>query len=64
MKFWKKKICEYLGHTWHYNFPSIPNKRICSSCKKREKLDLHSLEWNQTFDDKRTNEELINKWFN
>ena len=50
-------------HNWLYNFPSIPNKRICDKCEKREKLNLRTLEWNGTFEDERTNKELINKWF-
>ena len=51
------------NHDWRYNFPSIPNKRICSECFTKEKLDLHTLEWSDSFDDKRTNKELIDSWF-
>lgn len=56
------KDTEIHFHEWKYNFPSIPNKRICTTCPKKEKMNLKSLEWNETFEDKRTDEELRNQW--
>lgn len=47
---------------WRYNFPSIPNKRICKKCKTREALNLVTLEWTNVFFDSRSDDELINKW--
>ena len=37
MKFWKwiftlRKDCAVVGHKWRYNFPALPNKRICERC--------------------------------
>jgi hypothetical protein len=55
-------ICYILGHKWKYNFPSIPNKRVCKRCKKREGLNGYNLEWSETFIDNRTDDELIKKW--
>ena len=53
------------GHKWKYNFPTLPNKRICSRCKEKETLDLKSLEWGSpSFQDERSDNELIKKWFN
>ena len=42
----------------------MANKRINSITKERQRLDLKTLEWDDTFDDERTDEELIEKWFN
>lgn len=58
------KKCEDLSHNWYYNFPSIPNKRICSLCKKRESLNLRTLKWDGIFKDSRSDSELVSKWFN
>ena len=57
--------CLLFGHDWRFNFPSIPNKRICTGCKRKEKLDLKTLKWKKsTFNgEKRKDDELINKWF-
>lgn len=56
--------CEkLLGHNWKYNFPSMPNKRICKWCGKREQLNLITLKWFDGFKDDRSNDELIGKWF-
>ena len=54
---------KHLSHRWKYNFPSMPNKRICENCQRKEKLNLHTLEWTDYFTDKRTNLELIKDWF-
>lgn len=57
--------CEVLDHDWRYNFPSIPNKAICKRCKSKIKLDLHLLVWNEVNEfegEKRTDDELIEKW--
>ena len=52
------------SHDWKYNFPSLPNKRICVKCKVKHKLDLVELEWYETSfkTDGRTDEELIKAW--
>jgi hypothetical protein len=56
--------CEMFGHDWRYNFPSLPNKRICAICKKRETFDGYRLDWlDVPFQDSRSEEELINGWF-
>ena len=60
-----KIICNIFGHDWRYNFPAIPNKRICKRCKEKEMLNLLTLGWNivTSFDkETRTDEELIKKW--
>lgn len=57
-----KIFCKIIGHSWRYNFPTMPNKRICVRCKIREKLNLRTLQWTDTFEDTRTDQELINKW--
>ena len=69
----KKLVCRLFGHRWRYNFPSQPNKAICKRCHRRERmifneqlcgsLNLLGEEWVEGFDDKRTDKELINKWF-
>lgn len=51
-----------MDHDWLYNFPSIPDKRICERCKKRESMTFKTLEWDSTFNDPRSDEELINRW--
>ena len=58
-------MCRIFGHKWKYNFPSLPNKAICTRCKAKEKLDLYTLEWEsiKTFEgEKRTDEELCRAW--
>jgi hypothetical protein len=58
-------ICRVFGHKWRYNFPSLPNKAICARCKAKEKLDLHTLEWESVkiFEgEKRTDRELCRVW--
>ncbi len=52
------------NHEWRYNFPSIPNKRICTKCKVKHKLDLEELEWYETSfkTEGRSDEELIKDW--
>lgn len=59
--------CNFFGHKWKYNFPiyNMPNKAICSKCFAKSKLNLRTLEWEDTPDfggDKRTNEELVKQW--
>lgn len=57
-------FCKYLGHRWRFNFPTLPNKRICKRCKEKQQLVLKTLEWSDKFTDSRTDDELIKKWFN
>lgn len=63
-------ICRIFGHSWRYNFPpkSKPSKRICSRCMVKQLRrgwflgdDYFVTTFN--FEDKRTDKELINKWF-
>jgi hypothetical protein len=56
-------FCNIFGHKWRYNFTVIPNKRICKRCKEKQKLNLHTLEWDGTFTDKRSDDVLIKNWF-
>jgi hypothetical protein len=59
----KLSDCEILGHHWKCNFSTVPSKRICTVCKKRETFDLKKLEWSdKTFEDPRTDEQLIISW--
>lgn len=58
--------CNIFGHKWKFNFPSIPNKAICSRCKCKSILNLQTLEWKPvlTFEnEERTDNELIKAWF-
>lgn len=58
-------LCELFGHKWKYNFPTIPNKRICSRCKEKNLLDLHTLKFNKVDkfeNEKRTDDDLIKTW--
>lgn len=60
-----KLICKIFGHKWKYNFPSLPNKAICSRCKIKAELNLRTLEWynvNSFEGVKRSDEELCKKW--
>jgi hypothetical protein len=62
----KKFICWLAGHEWKYNFPSLPNKRICRCCKSKQKMNLKTLEWYDVKKfpfDVRDDEEIIRKWF-
>lgn len=63
MKRINKIICKVFGHSFKYNFPSIPNKRICKRCYKKEKWTNKPYVWDGYFTDKRTDKELINQWF-
>lgn len=56
--------CTILGHYWLYNFPSMPNKRICKHCKEKNVLDLHNLTWMKAYNfvNLGTDEEIINRW--
>ena len=61
-----KLICEWFGHKWRYNFPSLPNRCICKRCKQKNVLNTSILMWMDvdTFEREiRTDKELINKWF-
>ena len=58
-KFKPKCKCVY-----KYNFPSVPNKRICTKCFNRQNLDLNTLIWNNGWVGERTNTELIDAWHN
>jgi urease accessory protein UreH len=58
--------CKLIGHNWKYNFSTLPNKAICSKCFAKSKLNLNNLNWEIVSEfegEKRTNKELINKWF-
>lgn len=59
----KKILCKIFGHSFRYNFPFIPNKRICERCYKKEVLNLRTFKWDGKFVDYRTDEELVKKWF-
>lgn len=63
MKETKRYLCFLFGHSFKYNFPSIPNKRICKRCYKKEKWINYPYVWDDTFIDCRTNKELVDKWF-
>lgn len=55
------------NHKLRYNFPTLPNKAICTKCKQKFLLNLVLLDWeevDQFSGETRTDEELINKWFN
>jgi len=58
-------ICSLVGHHYKYNFPihSLPNKRICKFCYKKEKFSFKTYSWSDTFIDNRSDKELVNKWF-
>ncbi len=58
----KQLLCKILGHKWLYNFMSMPNKRICSRCYKKEKWKNIPYVFDDTFTDKRTDKQLINAW--
>ncbi len=58
----KKRICNLLGHKWRYNFPTMPNKKICKRCKMRGEWLLTMECWSEGFQDVRSNQELIEKW--
>jgi hypothetical protein len=61
------KKCKKLDCKYVYNFPSIPNRGICTSCKRKIELNLRTLEWefvekfNTTYD-LGTDDELIKRW--
>jgi len=58
-------MCRIFGHKWKYNFPSLPNKAICTRCKAKAKLNLRTLEWEsiKAFEgEKRTDDELCRAW--
>jgi hypothetical protein len=59
----KNILCWLLGHDFKYNFPSMPNKRICKRCYKKEKWIKTPYVWNSTFEDTRSNKELASDWF-
>ncbi len=68
----KKLICWIFGHNFKYNFKSIPNKRICAVCRKKqefrgfkESLKHIRLDWeevNEFAGEKRKDDDLIRKW--
>jgi hypothetical protein len=61
----KNSICDFFGHKWKYNFPSVPNKRICARCYIKEKFNIGTLKYNKVdvfSGETRTNKELIKKW--
>lgn len=48
-----------------YNFHSMADRCICSRCKEKSELDLHSLEWKIVLKFSRnigTDEEIIKRW--
>ena len=57
-----KFLCVIFDHSWYYNFSSLPNKRICGRCGKRQALNLRTLNWTESFDDSRTDKELKKAW--
>ena len=50
------------NHVWKYNFSTMPNKRICVICSEKEAVNKDLTEWSETFTDKRSNQELKEKW--
>lgn len=57
--------CKITGHKYLYNFPSMADRCICSRCKEKSELDLHSLEWKIVLKFSRnigTDEEIIKRW--
>jgi hypothetical protein len=63
--FWLNMLCYIFGHNWKYNFPSLPNKAICTRCKIKQELNLHTLEWKNVKKFKcetRIDEELCKDW--
>lgn len=61
-----KIICGMIDHDWRYNFVSLPNKRICTRCKRREHWKIGTIPqiWIEGFpqEDKRSDAVLIEKW--
>ena len=58
--------CELFGHSWLYNFSTIPSKGICSICNTKIELNLRILEWDKvdSFDESLgTDEEIKKRWF-
>jgi len=58
-------MCRFFGHKWKYNFPSIPNKAMCTRCKCKSVLNLKTLEWISVKNfnkEKRTDEQLAWDW--
>ena len=61
-----KIICKIFGCSWRYNFKSIPNKRICHRCNRKERLNLRTLKWMNAFyfnDILGTDDEIKKRWF-
>lgn len=65
-----KFLCKLFGHKWRYNFPSMPNKRICKRCYEKE--ETYELDNIYLFDgwikvpyfenENRSDKELSGKW--
>jgi hypothetical protein len=55
-------ICRFLNHDFRYNFQSMPNKRICKRCHKKEMWTNKPYVWDKTFVDSRSDKELVSKW--
>ena len=67
MKRINKLICDLFWHDWRYNFVSLPNKRICTRCKRREHWKIGTMFpeiWVEGFErvDERSDEVLLDKW--
>ncbi len=61
-------ICAIFDHKWKCNFPksSMPNKCICTRCKKKAQLDYSTLSFvkvDKFENDDRTDDQLIKQWF-
>lgn len=68
MRNWLKKRKCAIEHDWRYNFPSMPNRAICTRCNAKAELNLRTLDWEpvEKFsfkDDTRTDNDLIKAWF-
>ncbi len=64
----KKLFCKIFGHDWRYNFPNMPNKRICARCKKKQQdriLSPYVNGWTDefVFTSPYEDYQLIEKWF-
>jgi hypothetical protein len=61
----KKLSCKLFGHSWLYNFTTLPNKIICKKCNTKMELNLSNFEWIEvdSFDPiLGTDEEIKKRW--
>lgn len=66
----KKLICKLFGHSYLYNFKTLPDKCICSRCKTKWYVPRYTINDSWCKIDKftftkgveKTDEELIKQW--